>query len=193
MHCSYLTKGEEIIYAGDYEQSTSGGLALVFATGVVIGVDTSSAFAQGYKTNTPTYVVGPVGSGTTYFSGSATYGPDNLHLCTESSYDLARFGPVSFCASDVPLVKLIVEASAACLFGGVGIVDVASWQRSGSACSYLAQVCSYTCGGDPRGVGPSPRVTDLTASTRARLIGSNGRAYCSVAMLCVYSSCGCAL
>ena len=99
-----------------------GGVALVLSTGVVVGVDTSSAFAQGYKTSSPTYVVGPGGSGTTYFSGPATYCPDSLHLCTESSYDLACFGSLSFCASDVPLVKLIVEASGACLFGGVGAV-----------------------------------------------------------------------
>ncbi len=97
-----------------------GGVALVLSIGVVVGVDTSSAFAQGYKTTSPTYVVGPGGSGTTYFSGPATYGPDNLHLCTESSYDLGRYGPVSFCASDVPLAVTLVEDGLACLIGGIG-------------------------------------------------------------------------
>ena len=178
---------------GIMDRVLQGGVALVLSTGVVVGVDTSSAFAQGYKTSTPTYVVGPGGSGTTYFSGPATYGPDSLHLCTESSYDLARFGSLSFCASDVPLVKLIVEASGACLFGGVGIVDVGSWPAQRFWMFLLGQVCPYACGGDLCGVGPSPRVTDLTAPTRARLIGFNGCAYCSVATLCVHSSCGCAL
>lgn len=73
------------------------------------------------------------------------------------------------------------------------VVDVGPCQRSGSGCACSTQVCGYTCGGDPCGVGSSPRVTDLTAPTRARLIGSYGCAYCSVATLCSCSSCGCAL
>ena len=119
MHCSYLTKGDEINHA-DYKQSAPGGVAVVLAGGLVIGADTSSAFAQDTTTATPGYVVGPGGSGTTYFSGPATYGPDNLHLCTESSYDLGRYGPVSFCASDVPLAVTLVEDGLACLIGGIG-------------------------------------------------------------------------
>ncbi len=73
------------------------------------------------------------------------------------------------------------------------VVDVGPCQRSGSGCSCLTQVCGYTCGGDPCGIGSAPRVTDLTAPTRARLIGSYGCAYCSVATLCSCTSCGCAL
>ena len=39
-----------------------GGVALVLSIGVVIGVDTTSAFAQGYEIGNPTYAVGPGGS-----------------------------------------------------------------------------------------------------------------------------------
>ncbi len=102
------------------------GVALVLSTGVVVGVDTSSAFAQGYKTTSPTYVVGPGGSGTTYFSGPATYCPDSLHLCTESSYDLGRYGPVSFCSNDVPLALTLLAGGSVCLVGGIGAIAVFS-------------------------------------------------------------------
>ncbi len=102
-------------------RAIQGVVTLVLVTGVVIGVDTSNAFAQRYKASNPTYVVAPGGSGTIYYSGPATYGPDNLHLCTESSYDLGRYGPVSFCSSDVPLALTIVEDGLACLIGGVSV------------------------------------------------------------------------
>ncbi len=63
-------------------------------------------------------VGGPGGAGANYFSGPGTEGPDGLHLCTESAYDWGRFGPVSFCAVDVNLVKVIVTAAGYCLFAG---------------------------------------------------------------------------
>ena len=63
-------------------------------------------------------VGGPRGAGANYFSGPGTQGPDGLHLCTESAYDWGRYGPVSFCSVDVPLVKVIVTAAGYCLFGG---------------------------------------------------------------------------
>jgi len=62
-------------------------------------------------------VGGPGGAGANYFSGPGTQGPDGLHLCTESAYDWGRYGPVSFCSVDVPLVKVIVTAAGYCLFG----------------------------------------------------------------------------
>jgi hypothetical protein len=68
----------------------------------------------------PGYTVGPGGGGAFYYSGPATLGPSNLHLCAENSNDLGRYGPVSFCSSGVPLVNEIVEVGGACLTGAVG-------------------------------------------------------------------------
>ncbi len=57
-------KGDEIIHA-EYEHSTSR-VALVLATGVVVGVgvDTPSAFAQSNKTGNSTYAVSSQGNST---------------------------------------------------------------------------------------------------------------------------------
>ncbi|WP_201732059.1 hypothetical protein [Acidithrix sp. C25] len=90
----------------------------------------------------PNLLIG--GGGTTYFSGPATYGPNNLHLCTETNYDLARFGPVSFCASDVPLVKLLVEAGGACLFAGFGVIALGSSEIQTAGVQFAVGCASET-------------------------------------------------
>jgi hypothetical protein len=84
--------------------------------------DTSTIQSQ------PQTFVGPGGAGANYCSGPATQGPDGLHLCTENTYDWARFGPVSFCAGDVPLAKAILTNAGACLIGGVGAYVLNSGQ-----------------------------------------------------------------
>ncbi len=67
--------------------------------------------------SSPNLLIGG-GGGTTYSNGPATYGSNNLYLYVESSYDLSRFGPPSFCASDTPLVAPVIDDDASCLVGG---------------------------------------------------------------------------
>ena len=99
-----------------------GGTVIALGLGLA-SLDTGIGLTANESTGThaqPGYTVGPGGGGAFYYSGPATLGPSNLHLCTENSYDLGRYGPVSFCSSDVPLVKEILEAGGACLIGAVG-------------------------------------------------------------------------
>ncbi len=67
--------------------------------------------------SSPNLLIGG-GGGTTYSNGPATYGSNNLYLYVERIYDLSRFGPLSFCASDTPLVATIIDDAAAYLVGG---------------------------------------------------------------------------
>jgi len=99
----------------------------------------------------PGYTVGPGGGGYFYFSGPATFGPSNLHLCTESAYDVARFGPVGFYSSDVPLVKDILITGGACLIGAVqaavnpsdGDVSV-SGKTHAFGCAFAGAIAGWT-------------------------------------------------
>jgi hypothetical protein len=66
----------------------------------------------------PSLIIGGGGGGGWYFSGPATYLPYSLHGCTETSYDLSRFGPIDFCASGGTMAISAAAGIGVCIVSG---------------------------------------------------------------------------